>query len=65
MIDTVYGNPAKPMSRAAHLEKFRRNFASSRNPLPAGNAERLIDMLDGIEQIDDVRRIGDLLVPAG
>jgi len=64
-IDTVYGNPAKPMSRAAHLEKFRRNFVSSRHPLPADNAERLIDMLDGIEQIDDVRRIGDLLVPAG
>lgn len=64
-IDTVYGNPAKPMSRAAHVEKFRRNFASSRNPLPADNADRLIDMLDRIEQVDDVRRIGDLLVPAG
>ncbi len=63
-IDIVYGNPMKPMSRDAHLGKFRRNFASSRYPLPEQNAERLIEMLDGIEEIDDVRRIGDLLVPA-
>lgn len=53
------------MSRAAHLDKFRRNFASARNLLSADNSERLIDMLDRIEQIDDVRRIGDLLVPVG
>ena len=63
-IGTVYGNPAKPMSREAHLEKFRRNFASCRTPLPGGNADRLIEMLDGIEQVDDIRRIGDLMVPA-
>ncbi len=63
-ITTVYGNPAKPMSREAHLEKFRRNFASCHVPLPAANAERLIEMLDGIEQVDDIRRISDLLVPA-
>jgi 2-methylcitrate dehydratase PrpD len=34
-IDTVYGNPAKPMSREAHLAKFRGNFQSAFNPLPA------------------------------
>ena len=64
-IDTVYGNPAKPMTREAHLNKFRRNFASALNPMPAGNADRLIDMLDDVEHVDDVRRIGDLLVPMG
>ena len=63
-IDTVYGNPAKPMAREAHLAKFRRNFAAALNPLPAANTDRLIDMLDGIEDVDDVRSIGDLLVPA-
>ncbi len=62
-VDTVYGNPAKPMHRDAHLAKFRRNFASCRDPLPERNAERLIDMLDGIEHVADVREIGALLVP--
>ena len=28
-IDTVYGNPAKPMTRDAHLAKFRRNFGAA------------------------------------
>ena len=63
-VDTVYGNPAKPMTREAHLAKFRRNFDSALNPIPAGNADRLIDMLEDVEHLDDVRRVGDLLVPA-
>jgi 2-methylcitrate dehydratase PrpD len=63
-IDTVYGNPAKPMSREAHLAKFRRNFASALNPLPKENAGRLIEILDRVEHLEDVRRIGELLVPS-
>jgi len=63
-IDTVYGNPARPMSREAHLLKFRRNFASALNPLPGANADRLIDMVDRLEDLQNVRRIGELLVPA-
>ena len=62
-IDTVYGNPAKPMTREAHLAKFRRNFETTLNPLPSTNADRLIEMLDTIEHLDDVREIGALLVP--
>ena len=45
-VETVYGNPAKPMTRDAHLAKFRRNFAAALNPLPPENADRLINMLD-------------------
>jgi aconitate decarboxylase len=63
-ITTVYGNPAKPMSREAHLAKFRANFSSALHPLPAANADRLIEMMDGIDRLEDVRRIGELLVPA-
>ena len=63
-IDTVYGNPARPMSREAHVHKFRRNFASALNPLPVENAGRLIEMLDRLEDLQDVRRIGELLLPA-
>jgi aconitate decarboxylase len=63
IIDTVYGNPAKPMTREAHLTKFRRNFQNCLNPLPSGNADALISLIDDIENLDDVRAIGDLLVP--
>ena len=63
-IDVVYGNPAKPMSREAHLAKFRRNFSSSLNPLPPQNADTLIEMVDGIEDLRDARQLSDLLMPA-
>ena len=35
-IDTVYGNPAKPMTREAHLNKFRRNFEFGPQPDAGG-----------------------------
>jgi aconitate decarboxylase len=63
-IDTVYGNPARPMSREAHVHKFRRNFASALNPLPVENVDRLIEVLDRLEELQDVRRVGELLLPA-
>ncbi|MFM9849056.1 MAG: MmgE/PrpD family protein [Hyphomicrobiaceae bacterium] len=62
-IDIVYGNPAKPMTRESHLAKFRRNFEAALNPLPAANADRLIEMMDNIEHLDDVREISALLCP--
>jgi len=63
-LDVVYGNPAKPMTRDAHLEKFRRNLAHARGDLPAENAERLIALVDDLESVDDVRVLLDLMVPA-
>ncbi|NQW08395.1 MAG: MmgE/PrpD family protein [Alphaproteobacteria bacterium] len=63
-IDTVYGNPRKPMSREAHLRKFRENVAFAVGPIPEGNAEALIAMVDDLESLDDARRIVDLLVAA-
>lgn len=63
-VDTVYGNPAKPMTRDAHLDKFRRNLAHARGGLPADNAEKLIALVDDLEAVDDVRALIDLIVPA-
>lgn len=63
-IDTVYGNPRKPMSREEHLRKFRENVAFAVGPVPEGNAETLIALVDDIERLDDARRIVDLLVAA-
>jgi hypothetical protein len=62
-LDLVYGNPAKPMSREAHLAKFRRNVGSALKPLPRKNADAVIEMVEQIEDVEDVRHISELLVP--
>ncbi len=61
-LDTVYGNPAKPMTREAHLEKFRRNVAHAMGAIPPENAETLITLVDDLENLDDARRLIDLMV---
>lgn len=63
-VDVVYGSPAKPMSREAHLEKFRTNIAHGRGGLPPSNAERLIALVDDLESMSDTRALIDLIVPA-
>lgn len=61
-IAVVYGNPAKPLSREAHLAKFRSNLAFAAGPVSAANADALIAMVDDLEGLDDVRRLVDLMV---
>jgi len=56
----VYGNPQKPMTRDAHLAKFRSNWHTG--GLPAGNADRLIAMTDAIESVPEMRSLVDLMV---
>lgn len=58
----VYGNPAKPMTREAHLAKFRGNLGFAAGPVPAANAETLIGLVDRLETLDDARRLVDLVV---
>ena len=61
-LDVVYGNPKKPMSREAHLEKFRRNWKLAKQPLPADYADELIALVDDLEGVDDVKQLVDLMV---
>ena len=53
-IDTLYGSPADPMSREAHLDKFRRcvafGFGEPRDEL----ARTLIDLTETLEEVPDV-----------
>ncbi len=59
----IYGNPAKPMTREAHLAKFRTNWSSGAATLPAENAETLIERVDNIDAVADMREIVALMVP--
>jgi 2-methylcitrate dehydratase PrpD len=59
-IEHMSGSPARPLSRQAHLDKFRRNWTSGAAPLPDGDAERLIGLVDGLDTLADVRELVDL-----
>lgn len=46
---TIYGNPANPMTRAAHLAKFRTNARAAARPFSDERIEALIAMVDDLE----------------
>ena len=59
-LDTVYGNPNKPLTRDAHLAKFRRNWQASAISLPIKDGEEIIKIIDNLEEIEDIRVLIDL-----
>lgn len=56
-LEAVYGAPARPMTEAAHLAKFRRNFAAARPAMPEDLAESLIGAIAHIETVADIREV--------
>jgi aconitate decarboxylase len=64
-VETVLGNPARPLSREAHLAKFRSNAAAALAPLSAEAVEALITMVDGLESLTDVGSLADLVAGPG
>ena len=62
-IETVYGNPKKPLSRADHLAKFRKNCAAAARPVPSNNVERLIERIDRLKEVANVAELVELLGP--
>lgn len=60
-IDKAIGHPDNPLSRVAHLAKFRDCWRHGRPDGDAAVAERLIEMVDRLEALDDVRALAALL----
>lgn len=60
-LDVVLGNPSKPLSREAHLAKFRANAAAALRPVPPAAVEQLIEVVDGLEATQDARALADLI----
>jgi aconitate decarboxylase len=58
-VSEVYGSPARPMGREAHLAKFRANWLSGAKPLPEASGERLIALVDDLEAVRDVSILVD------
>lgn len=62
-LDVVYGNPARPMARAAQLAKFSTNCAASAVALSDDAASRSIALVDELERVSDVCVLLDALTP--
>ena len=62
-VEVMYGHPARPMSRAAQLDKFRRNCEVAARPVPPAAAERTIAAVARLESLPDVSALVDDLVP--
>src|SRR5262249_14137794 len=60
-IDKVYGNPAKPLSRADHLAKFHNNCAAAAEPLVPPAADRLVACIDRLAHVRDIAELIGLL----
>ena len=50
---------AKPMMRQAHVAKFVDNAAAAARPLRRDQAEKLVELVDSLEEVGDVTRIVD------
>ena len=63
---TVYytkGHPKNPMTFEEVVAKFRRCLAFSARPFPEANAERINELVSGLERLDDVSEITRLMAP--
>jgi aconitate decarboxylase len=61
--DVMLGNPVRPLSRDQHLRKFSQCLKFAREPLPAGRAVALIDLVDRLDDVTDARELCALLAP--
>lgn len=62
IVETVYGAPANPMSRADQVAKLRRNWQAATPALDPAAADALVALVDGLEGVPDVRALVDALM---
>ena len=58
--ETMLANPARPLTTDQHLAKFRRCLDFAATPLPADTGARLIEAVDRLEMLEDVRLLSVL-----
>ena len=63
-IPHTLGSPERPLNRAQHLAKFRRCWSRGAQPLADETAERLIRLVDGLDELDNSNKIVALTRPA-
>ena len=60
-VDFPYGHPKKPINREGLIEKFRDCASHSAKRLTAQEVEKIITMVNRLEEIDDVSTVAQLL----
>ncbi|WP_442683213.1 MmgE/PrpD family protein [Stenotrophomonas sp. JC08] len=60
--DAAIGSPQRPLSRVQQLEKFHHCLDHAARPFDAAHRDALISHFDHLQDIDDVRRLVDLLI---
>jgi hypothetical protein len=58
--ETMLANPARPLTRDQHLAKFMRCLDFAAEPLPADAAQRLIEAVDRLEELEDAALLATL-----
>ncbi len=61
-VDHPTGTPEKPMSFADCERKFRDCIANAERRLPDANADSLVKLASGLEEVSDVRELVDLVI---
>lgn len=56
-IEYVSGHPKKPMNMEQCIDKFNKCLTHSAIPIPEDNINKLIQLIDNLEELDDVREI--------
>ncbi len=62
-LEQMMGHPDKPLSSEQHLSKFRNCWEAGAGHLPAANQQRLVELVDGLEDVATDEEIILLLVP--
>ena len=60
-VDVLKGHPSRPMSDGEIAEKFRRCCTFAARPVSAERADAIIDAIRGLENLAEVRELGELL----
>ncbi len=59
--ESLLASPSRPLTRAQHLEKFRGNWEFAHQPLSKPARDALIDAVDNLETVTDIRQLANLL----
>ena len=57
------GSPQRPLSREQHLAKFRRCWSCAAQPLTEEAAERLVHLVDGLEELGNTNKLAAFTIP--
>ncbi len=62
--EAMLASPTRRLAREQHLTKFRRCWQFAHDPMPETQRDALIDTIDHLETVSDVRALSPLLSPA-